>query len=122
MAKRAAAGISRNASKAVSRDTLLRQELDAKRTVCIDGETRRIATRQLVIQTTVKDALTGDREARRMIWEAMGRPLPAEADVPELPLYQRLNANDALTLEEFEAEVRRRIMAEVAGEAPDARR
>jgi len=106
MANRAAAG------KRESRDALLLRELEAKCTVSVDGEPRKIPTRQLIIRKTVQHALSGDREARRLIWEAMGRLYPEEAEPQGLPLCHRLNASDALTLQEFEAELRQRIRAE----------
>lgn len=103
----------------VSQDTLWKRALDQKRPVRIDGKKRKLNARELVVLSTVKDAVEGKcREARKRVLSESariyGEDKSGSADAPG-----ELNASDALSLAELEAELRREIREELLRELRD---
>lgn len=98
----------------VSHDTLLKKHLGQKRRIRVDGRERDVATREIVLMTTVKAAAEGkDREARKYVLQEMARIYGGEGrDNSGVPV--ELSASDALSLAEFEAEIRRQILEDIA--------
>jgi hypothetical protein len=84
----------------VSTDTLWRKELDARRTVKIDGRTVKVATRELLIKSEIKDSLMGVRTARKAALETAARLYqpPPESNEAETAAHHVL---DQLVLREF---------------------
>jgi hypothetical protein len=96
-------------------DTLLKRQLEKKRKVRLEGKDRSITTRELLLATTVKDAVEGkDRNARKYLLAEMQRLYPGE--VAGMISAQELNASDALSLAEYEAELREEIREELLRE------
>ena len=99
----------------LSHDTMMKQALEKKRPIRIDGKERNVSTRELIILTTVKDAVEGkDRNARKHALAEMQRLYPAD-NTPHSTAAE-LNASDALSLAEFEAELRRQVREEILRE------
>jgi hypothetical protein len=105
----------------VSFDKLLRKHLTQKRNVRINGGERQVTNAELIIMTLVKDAVEGkDRGARKFALAEMARTLvPAEAGTRPLD-QQHLNESDALSLAEFEQDLRERLLRELLESGPDA--
>ena len=97
-----------------SHDSILREALSEKRPVRIDGQERNLPLRKLVVLKTVKDAAEGtDRHARKYVLDESARLFP-EAEIARATKPSDLNDSDALSLAEFEAEIRHRIRQESA--------
>ncbi len=96
-----------------SHDTLLKEQLGQKRRVRIGGRERDVAVRELVIMATVKDAAEGkDRHARKYVLDQMARIYPpTDSEAPSSAI--DLTESDALSLAEFEADLRSRIRDEM---------
>ncbi len=97
---------------------MMRKHLAKKRKVKIDGRERSISQGELLIITTVRDALEGkSKDARKQVLADMARMSPAATPESAEPA-GRLNEADRLTLDEFCQTVREDIMAEF-GIEPD---
>lgn len=82
---------------------MLRKELGQKRPVRIDGKSQKLTVRQLLLKTTVKDALAGDKQSRRMILGEISRLYPPDVETVRQPSVAELNDSDALSLAELKA-------------------
>lgn len=97
----------------VSFDTLIRKHLTTKRRVRIEGVDRKVSTAELILMTTIKDAAEGkSRDARKYVLAEMARAFPAQADSQAVGP-REINDSDALSLAEYEAELRRQLLAEI---------
>lgn len=97
----------------VSYDTLVRKHLTTKRRVRIEGVDRQVSTAELILMTTIKDAAEGKgRDARKYILAEIARAFPTQEDRQSIGP-RELNASDALSLAEYEAELRRQLLAEI---------
>ena len=97
----------------VSFDTLIRKHLTKKRRVRVDGKDRVVTTGELIVMATMKDAAEGkSRDARKYVLGEMARTLPTQVDSQTVGA-RELNASDALSLAEYEAELRRQLLAEI---------
>lgn len=89
--------------RSISHDAMLRKELAQKRPVRIDGKSQILTLRELLLKTAVKDALAGDKQARRLLLAELARLYPADRENLHGPSTAELNASDALSLAELEA-------------------
>ena len=102
----------------VSHDTMVRRALDAKQTIRIDGKEKKLSRRELVVTRSILDAVAGkDRDARNYVLKESARLYGAPIDAPDTGGTEAaLNASDALSLEEFIADLRENLRAEVRAE------
>lgn len=110
----------------VSHDTLIAKHLNEKREISIRGERKKLATRELVVMSTVKSALEGkDKHARAYILAQHERLFPARESSADAANPATLSASDELSLAEYEQELRERLrdelMAELRGQTGEAR-
>lgn len=100
-----------------SYDTLIHKHLSKKRRVRVDGKDCLVSTGELIVMATIKDAAEGKgRDARKHALAEMARTFPTQADSQSVGP-RELNASDALSLAEYEAELRQRLLEEIrAGE------
>jgi hypothetical protein len=89
----------------VSHDTILRKELKQKRPVRIDGRTMNLTTRDLLLKTMIKDALGGDKAARKLLWGELGRLFPNDVEALRAPSPAEYNASDRQSLEELKKDL-----------------
>jgi hypothetical protein len=101
-----------------SADDILRKHLDQKRKVRIDGRERMIETRELLVISTIKAALAGDRAASKYMLGEFSRLAPPPAPTDTVHSQGDLNASDALSLSEYREELlaELRANAELSGD------
>ena len=101
----------------VSHDKLLAKHLSQKREVSLNGQRQRLAARELVIMTTVKAALEGkDKHARAYVLAQNERLFRSPENAEDVASASMLSASDALSIAEFEEELRERLRAELRAE------
>lgn len=101
----------------VSHDKLLAKHLSQKREVSINGQRQLLTARELLIMTTVKAALEGkDKHARAYVLAQTERLFRSHENAEDLATASTLSASDALSIAEFEEELRARLLEELTGE------
>jgi hypothetical protein len=101
----------------VSHDKLLAKHLSQKREVSLNGRRQQLTARELLIMTTVKAALEGkDKHARAYVLAQNERLFRSQENAEDLASASSLSSSDALSLAEFEEELRERLRAELKGE------
>lgn len=97
----------------VSYDTLMAKHLGQRSKVRINGHQKVVSHAELIVMSTVKDAIEGKRrDARKQVLTEMARLMtPTLRDAGISP--KDLNDADRLTLEEFHRDVRAQILAEI---------
>lgn len=103
----------------VSYDVMLRKHLSKKRKVRIDGKDRTVTQGELVIITTVRDAMEGkSKDARRQILADMHRLSPADHHEAGTSVRDH-NEADRLTFDEFYQTVRDEVLADLGMQPED---
>lgn len=101
----------------VSHDALMQKHLKQKREVSVGGRRQKVATRELLVMSMVKAALEGkDKHARSYALASSERLYPSREVNDNGATAPALSASDALSLVEYEQELRERIRAEVLEE------
>lgn len=99
---------------AVSHDKLLAKHLQEKREVTIGGKRQRITNRELLIISTLKSALEGkDKHARAYALAQTERLFRDQESAADSISGSVLSEGDALSIAEFEAELREQVRAEL---------
>ena len=97
----------------LSYDTLIRKHLTKKRQIRAEGKDCVVSTAELIMMATIKDAAEGKgRDARRFALAEIARAFPAQNDSQAVGP-RELNASDALSMAEFEAELRQQLLEEI---------
>ena len=98
-------GGGRKAKVRPSTDDLYRKHLELKRKAKIGGEECTMEQRDLLIATTIRDALAGERASRKHTLDQMPRLYPSLPDKISAISPSEINAADALSLAEFREEL-----------------
>ena len=98
--------------------TVLLSHLNKRRSLTVDGRKKSVTQGEVVIMTTIRDAMEGkNRDARRQVLSAMERYMPGTG--LDQPAAEQPNASDELTMAEFYQTIRAEIMSELGLEVTD---
>ncbi len=101
----------------VSHDALMQKHLKQKREVSVGGRRQKLSTRELLVMSTVKAALEGkDKHARTYALASSERLYPSREGNDHAAATPAISASDALSLAEYEQEMREQIRAELREE------
>lgn len=98
----------------ISQDALLKRTLEEKHTVRKDGKVRKMSARELAVKRVVLAALEGkDKDARKYVLTQAVRLFVAADERAAERTPAALNESDALSIKEYEAEMRASILREL---------